>query len=77
MLEYEPPDNAQIPASYGKATSPAARAATPYDHSTPPTPGATYLALGETQADTSLDVVALFGEAPHLGEVRFATEGPQ
>jgi hypothetical protein len=76
-LEYEPPDTAQIPASYGKATTPAARSATPYDHSTPPTPGASCLALGEAQADTSLVADALFGEAPHLGEVRFAIEGPQ
>jgi hypothetical protein len=77
MQESAPPDTAQVPASYGKATTPAARSATPYDNSTPPTPGATCLALGEAQADTSSVAVALFGEAPHLGEVRFATEGPQ
>ena len=77
MQESAPPDTARVPFSYGKATTQAARSATPYGNSLPPTPGATCLTLRDAQADTPSDAVALFGEAPHLGEVRFATEGPQ
>jgi hypothetical protein len=77
LPESVPPDTVRASISYGKAITQVARTATPYGDSMPPTPGGASQAMREEQAGTSSDTVALFGEAPHLGEVRFATEAPQ
>jgi hypothetical protein len=75
---YQPAvDNMPESVSYGKATTQAARKASPYGASTPLSPGVAIQALREEQAGTASDTDVLFGEAPHLGEVRFATIAPQ
>jgi hypothetical protein len=61
---------------YGKAASHATRTATPYGDSIPPLPGGARQAMSEEHAGTASGHESLFGEAPHLGEVRFAIAAP-